>query len=35
MLRRIFGCKRGEVIGEWRKLLREGLNDPYSSPYII
>ena len=32
VLRRIFGTKRDEVTGEWRKLLNEGLNDPYSSP---
>jgi hypothetical protein len=34
VLRRIFGAKRGEVTGEWRK-LQEGLNDLYSSPDII
>jgi len=29
-LRRIFGPKRDEVTGEWRKLHNEELNDPYS-----
>jgi hypothetical protein len=33
-LRRIFGPKRDEVTGEWRKLYNE-LNDLYSSPSII
>jgi len=28
-LRRIFGPKRDEVIGEWRKLHNEKLNDLY------
>ena len=35
MLRRIFGPKRGEVTGDWRKLHNEELNDLYSSPNII
>ena len=35
MLRRLFGPKRGEVTGEWRKLHKEELNDPYFSPNII
>jgi hypothetical protein len=35
VLRRIFGPKRDEVTGEWRKLHNEGLNDLYSSPSII
>ena len=35
VLRRIFGPKRDEVTGEWRKLHNEGLNDLYSSPNII
>jgi hypothetical protein len=35
VLRRIFGPKRDEVTGEWRKLYNEELNDPYSSPNIV
>jgi hypothetical protein len=35
MLRRIFGPKRDEVTGEWRKLHNEELNDLYPSPNII
>jgi len=35
VLRRIFGPKREEVTGEWRKLLNEELNDLYSSPNIV
>jgi hypothetical protein len=35
MLRRIFGPKRDEVKGEWRKLHNEELRDLYSSPSII
>ena len=35
VLRRIFGPKRDEVTGEWRKLDREELNDLYCSPNII
>jgi hypothetical protein len=35
MLRRIFGPKRDEVTGEWRKLHNEELNDLYSSPIIV
>ena len=35
MLRRIFGPKRDEVTGDWRKLHNEELNDLYSSPSII
>jgi hypothetical protein len=33
--RKIFGPKRNEVTGEWRKLHTEELNDLYSSPNII
>jgi hypothetical protein len=33
--RRIFGPKRDEVTGEWRKLHYEELRDLYSSPSII
>ena len=32
-LRRIFGPKRDEVIGDWRKLHNEELNDLYFSKY--
>jgi len=35
MLRRIFGHKRGEVRGEWRKLYNEELTDLFSSPNTI
>jgi hypothetical protein len=35
VLRRIFGPKRDEVKGEWRKLHSEGLHILYSSPNII
>jgi hypothetical protein len=35
VLRRIFGKKRHEVTGEWRKLHKEELCDFYSSPSII
>jgi hypothetical protein len=31
VLRRIFGSKRDEVTGEWRKLHNEELNDVFSS----
>jgi hypothetical protein len=34
-LRRIFGPKREEVLGEWRKLHNEELHNLYSSPDII
>jgi hypothetical protein len=35
VLRRIFGLKRDEVTGEWRKLQSKELNDLYSSPNIV
>jgi len=35
VLRRIFGPKRNEVTGEWRKLHNEELNDLYCSPNIV
>jgi len=34
-LRRMFGSKRDEVTGEWRKLHNEELNDLYCSPNIV
>jgi hypothetical protein len=34
-LRRIFGPKRDEVTGGWRKLHKEELHNLYSSPGII
>jgi len=35
VLRKIFGPKRGEVIGEWKRLHNKGLYDLYTSPNII
>jgi hypothetical protein len=35
VLRRIFGPKRDEVTGGWRKLRNEELHNMYSSPSII
>jgi len=35
VLRRIFGPKRDEVTGDWRRLHNKELNDVYSSPNII
>jgi hypothetical protein len=35
VLRRIFGPKRGEVMGGWRKLHNNEPHDLYSSPGII
>jgi hypothetical protein len=35
VLRRIFGPRRDEVTGEWRRLHNEELNDLYSSPIIV
>ena len=34
-LRRIFGPKRGEVTGEWKKRHNKELNDLYSSSHIF
>jgi hypothetical protein len=33
-MRRIFGPKRDEVTGEWRKLHNEKLHNLYTSPNI-
>jgi hypothetical protein len=33
--RRVFGPKRDEVTGEWRKLHNEELNDLYCLPNIV
>jgi len=35
VLRRIFGSKRDEVTGEWRKLHNEELNNLNSTPNIV
>jgi hypothetical protein len=35
VLRRIFGPKKDQVTGGWRKLYNEELRDLYSSPSII
>jgi hypothetical protein len=35
VLRRMFGSKRDEVTGGWRKLHNEELHNLYSSPSII
>jgi hypothetical protein len=35
VLRRLFGPKRDEATGEWRKLHNEELNDLYSLPNIV
>ena len=35
VLRRIFGPKRDEVTGDWRKLHNEELNDLYCSSNIF
>ena len=35
VLRRVFGPKRDEVTGEWRKLHNEELRDLYSLPNIM
>ena len=34
-MRRIFGPRRDEITGEWRRLFKEELNDLYSSPNIL
>jgi hypothetical protein len=35
VLRRIFGPKREEVVGGWRRLHNEELHNLYASPNII
>jgi hypothetical protein len=35
VLRRVFGPRRVEVTGEWRKLHNKKLNDLYSLPIIV
>ena len=35
VLRKIFGPKRDEVTGEWRRLHTKELYDLYSSPNIV
>jgi hypothetical protein len=35
VLRRIFGPKREEVAGDWKRLHNEELHDLYASPNII
>jgi hypothetical protein len=35
MLRAIFGPKKGEVLGDWRKLHDEEVHNLYSSTSII
>jgi hypothetical protein len=35
VLRRIFGPRRDEVTGEWRRLHNEELNDLYHSPNFV
>jgi hypothetical protein len=35
VLRRIFGARRDEVTGEWRRLHNEELNYLYCSPSIL
>jgi len=35
VLRRIFGPRRDEAMGEWRRLHNKELNDLYSSPSIV
>jgi hypothetical protein len=35
VLRKVFGPKREEVTGDWRRLHSEGLHDLYWSPNIV
>lgn len=35
VLRKILGCKRKEVTGDWKKLHNEEIHDFYSPPLII
>ena len=35
VLRRIFGPRRDEITGEWRRLHNEEINVLYSSPNIV
>jgi len=35
VLRRIFGPRKDQVTGEWRRLHNEELNDLYSSPNFV
>jgi len=35
VLRRIFGPRRDEVTGEWRRLHNEEINDLFTSPNIV
>ena len=35
VLRRVFGPKRDEVTGDWKKLYNEELRDLYSLPNIV
>ena len=35
VLKRIFGPRRDEVTGDWRRLHNEELNDLYCSPNIV